>query len=227
MSHFSHYFQTSVGSKVVMAVTGILLFLFLIAHLLGNLLVFAGSDATNAYGHGLREMPALLWIARLGLLLVFILHVASAIRVSRLNRDARPVPYVVLSTIETTFAARTILMSGLIVLAFVVYHLLHFTLGVTNPEYLQLVDSHGRADVYRMVVTGFQNVVVSVVYIIAMLLLAMHLSHGVTSFFQSIGLNHPRYNRLFKRLGPISAIIIFIGFVSIPFSVLSGMVKVP
>lgn len=225
MSRFARLYQSSIGAKQVMAVTGLLLFVFVVGHLLGNLLVFAGRDAMNNYARKLRDLGALLWLVRLALLAVFLAHVGSALRLWRLNRAARPEPYAVTANLAATYAGRTIVMSGLLLLLYVVYHLLHFTLGATNPEYLRLTDPKGLPDVYRMVVLGFSNVAVSGVYIAAMLLLGLHLSHGVTSLFQTAGLNHPAYNPCFKRLGPLSGVIISAGYISIPLAVLAGLLK--
>lgn len=227
MSRFMRLCQTSVGAKQVMAVTGVLLFGFVIGHLLGNLLVFAGREAVNNYAHKLRELGALLWAVRVALLAVFLAHVGSALRLWRLNRAARPEPYAVTAHLATTYAGRTIVMSGLLILAYVVYHLMHFTLGVTNPEYLKLMDPKGLPDVYRMMISGFSNAAVSGVYIAAMILLGFHLSHGLTSFFQTVGLNHPAYNACFKRVGPVAGVVITIGYISIPLAVLAGLLRLP
>ncbi|MDA0999140.1 MAG: succinate dehydrogenase cytochrome b subunit [bacterium] len=227
MSRFALWFQTSIGAKLVMAVTGIFLFLFVVGHLLGNLLIFAGPEATNAYAQGLKNLGALLWVVRVGLLVVFLLHVGSALRLWRLNQAARPEAYGVTNAIEATMASRSIVLTGLVVLAFIVYHLLHFTLGVTNPEYLQYLDPKGRLDVYRMVLTGFSSAAVSGAYAVAVILLGVHLSHGVSSLFQTLGINHPGYNNFIKRLGSISAVLIAAGFLSIPLAVLSGLLKLP
>jgi succinate dehydrogenase / fumarate reductase cytochrome b subunit len=143
----------------------------------------------------------------------------------RLNRAARPEPYAVSNYLVTTYAARTIMISGIIVLAFIVYHLMHYTLGVTNPEFWLLVDAKGRPNVYRMVITGFSNVAVSGVYLFAMLLLGMHLSHGVSSFFQTIGLDGSKFSSFTEKFGPACGILVFAGYASIPLAVLSGVLK--
>jgi len=224
MKFIGQWYFSSLGAKLVMAATGVLLLGFLVIHLAGNLLMFSGPEATNAYAAWLKEKGIILWAARLGLLIVFAVHIASALRVHRMNQAARPDAYAVSSFLVTTYAARTILFSGFIVLAFVIYHLLHFTMGVTNPEYLKLVDSESRPDVYAMVVQGFSNRAVTTSYIVAMLFLASHLSHGLTSFFQTIGLHGPRFSPFAGKLGPVVAILIFIGFVSIPLAVLAGRI---
>ncbi len=225
MGRFAKVLQSSVGAKVVMAVTGILLVLFIISHLLGNLLMFAGPDATNAYAKGLKDLGALLWLARVGLLVVLLVHIGSALRLWRLNQSARPQSYDVLDSAVVTYAGRSIVLTGALILAFAVYHLLHFTLFVTNPEFAQLYDAQGRHDVYRMVILGFRNGAVSGLYLVSMILLGLHLSHGVTSLFQSLGLNHPAYNPVIKRLGPWSGVVVAVGFMSIPLAVLAGVLK--
>ncbi len=225
MNRVSQWYLSSIGAKLMMAVTGIFLFGFIVSHLMGNLLMFAGPEAMNAYAKWLKDMGLLLWVARLGLLAIFVSHVASAFRVWRLNRAARPEPYAVSNFLATTYAARTIMISGIIVLAFLIYHLMHYTLGVTNPEYLQLVDAKGRLNVYRMVISGFSNVAVSGVYLIAMLLLGMHLSHGVSSLFQTLGLHSRKFSSFTEKLGPACGVLIFAGYASIPLAVLSGVLK--
>ncbi len=222
MKQIAHWYLSSIGAKLVMAVTGVLLFGFVLGHMTGNLLMFAGPDAMNAYAHFLQEKGMLLLSVRAGLLAIFAVHIASAMRVHRQNRAARPEPYAVSSYLVTTYAARTIFVSGLIVLAFVIYHLLHYTLGVTNPEFLRMLDPQGRRDVYGMVITGFTNRAVALSYIVAMLLLSSHLSHGLTSLFQTLGLHGPKFKPLVNKVGPAVAIVIFIGFASIPLAVLSG-----
>lgn len=237
MSWVSSYVKSSVGAKHLMAITGIVLSGFVLVHMLGNLLLLAGPDAINAYAAGLRENPALLWGVRVVLLGSVVVHIASAYRLTLLNRAARPVKYVRYRTIRTHFYARTMAMSGLILLAFIVYHLLHFTLGQVQPESFAFleqaagtyanVDAAGRPDVYSMVVTGFQNPLVSASYVVAMVLLCMHLAHGVSSLFQSLGVNHPKYDTFVRYVGPVYATVIFAGNTLIVLAVLAGIVKLP
>lgn len=227
MSRFVDRLRSSVGSKMVMAVTGILLLLFVIAHMLGNLQLFAGQERLNAYAAGIQGLGPLLWAARLGLLAIFLLHVASAVRVTRLNRAARPVPYQVFRPGTTSYAARTMVMSGMVVAAFVAYHLLHFTLGATNPGHFGLEDPKGRHDVYSMVVLGFGEAPIAIAYVAAQALLCLHIAHGGTSLLQTLGVTHPRLERLRRWLGPGIAGIIFLGNCSIPLSCLLGIVKLP
>ena len=208
-----------------MALTGVGLVLFLIVHMAGNLQMFAGQDAMNAYGVTLRKVPLLLWVVRLGLIAIAVVHVVMSLRLKLQNRAARPVPYAFKDTVRATLASRTMVVSGLIILAFAVYHLLHFTFGVTDPKNFHLTDDQGRHDVYNMVVHGFQNIFVSGFYILALVLLFLHLSHGASSFFQSLGWNHPRWNAFINKFGPALAWLLCLGFVSIPIAVLVGFIE--
>jgi succinate dehydrogenase / fumarate reductase cytochrome b subunit len=188
--------RSSIGGKVTMAVTGILLFGFVIAHLLGNLTLLAGPEAIAEYAKFLHGKPALIWAARAGLLAIFALHVLTGIRLSRANRNARPIPYAVPATVQATFASRSMLLSGLTLLVFVVYHLLHFTVGAVHAEDVALrANGYDGYDVYAMVTASFARPAVVIAYLIGQLVLFLHLSHGVQSFAQTLGLSHPRYRR--------------------------------
>ncbi|HKB40785.1 MAG TPA: succinate dehydrogenase cytochrome b subunit [Gemmataceae bacterium] len=220
-------FRSSIGRKALMAVTGLGLLGFVIVHMIGNFQVYEGPDALNAYAKMLREMPALLWVARLTLLLLFVAHIYLGITLYRENRAARPVGYVRFQYDQATIATRTMLLSGLVILAFVIFHLLHFTLGAVQPENFagrHHFDHLGRPDVYAMVVRGFRNPVITISYVVAQLFLGLHLYHAVPSMFQSVGLKHPRYNPLIEKLGLIVALIIVIGNISMPLSILFGII---
>jgi succinate dehydrogenase / fumarate reductase cytochrome b subunit len=225
MSNVTRFYRSSLGKKYVMALTGFALFGFVIAHMAGNLQIFLGRDSINAYAAFLKSKPELLWAARLGLLAVAVLHVTAAIQLAAQNRRARPVGYNDNKVVASSLAQRTILMSGLIILAFIIYHLLHFTFGATNPEYLGYHDPDGRHDVYRMMIAGFSNIWVSVFYIVAMGLLCLHLSHGVSSMFQSLGLRRRAITRSINLFAKTMALVIFIGNVAIVVAVLTGLVK--
>lgn len=220
-------YRSSLGKKYIMALSGLALFLFVIGHMAGNLQIFAGRDSINAYAKFLKSNPGLLWSARAGLLVLVIAHIITAVQLVSENREARPVAYEKGRPTAASLASRTIFISGLIIFAFVVYHLLHFTFGVTDPEYLQLHDPTDplRHDVYGMMVQGFSNPVVSAFYIISMGLLCLHLSHGVSSMFQSLGIRNRSNLRAIHRVARIAAVIIFIGNVSIPIAILAGVVK--
>jgi succinate dehydrogenase / fumarate reductase cytochrome b subunit len=221
----SRVYRSSLGKKYVMAITGILLFAFVVVHMLGNLQIFLGSEPINAYAAFLKSHLLLLWSARIGLLVIVILHITAAIQLALQNRAARPERYAEGKPTGASFASRTILASGLIILAFVIYHLLQFTIGVTNPDYLVLHDELGRHDVHGMMVAAFSNPIISASYIIAMGLLCLHLSHGLSSLFQSLGLRSRRTLNGITRFAQIAALVIFIGNCSIPLAVLAGLVK--
>jgi succinate dehydrogenase / fumarate reductase, cytochrome b subunit len=227
--------RTSVGSKFLMALTGLGLTLFVIVHMLGNLLVFAGRDALNSYAHMLKENGELLWLARGGLLTIFVVHVYLGIQLTLDNKAARPVPYAREDTVQASWASRHMMLTGLVLLAFIVYHLAHFTFGLvqrpggkSNFEMTQAVPddpAHLRQDVYAMVIFGFQDPVITISYVVAMVFLWLHLWHGGSSWFQSLGLNHPRYWGLIQWIGPVVATVVLIGNCSMPLAVLSGLIK--
>ncbi len=226
MNGIAKTISSSVGAKTLMALTGLGLLGFVIAHMLGNLQVFAGPDKLNAYAKTLQDLGPGLWVARLGLLGMFGLHVATAFRLVQANKAARPVAYVQKVEERTTYAARTMWMSGLIVLAFVAYHIAHFTLRITGDGFggagYQLAD--GGHNVYAMVVDGFSHWWVSALYIAANVILGLHISHGAQSALQTLGVRHPKLAFLTCGLGPLVATVIVIGNVSIPLSILLGIV---
>ncbi len=182
------FYSTTIGKKMVMAVTGLLLALFLLGHALGNLQLLGGPQQLDGYAAKLHGLPALVWAVRLGLLLALGLHVLSAIGLWLRNRSSRPVRYQVQRFRETTYAARTMIWGGPIIALFLVYHLLHFTTG-------QVHGSFEKGHVYANVVAGFKVWWVSLVYIGANLTLAFHLYHGMWSWLQTLGMGHPKYNR--------------------------------
>ncbi len=217
--------NSSLGKKYVMAITGLALFGFVVLHMVGNLQIFLGKEVLNAYGAFLKSKPLLLWGARLGLLALVSFHIWAAIRLTQENRAARPVGYAVQKPIAATYASRTMLMSGLIVATFIVYHLLHFSAGGVDPELLTFRDEAGRHDVYRMVVVGFSSLKVTVFYVGSMALLCMHLSHGVSALFQSLGLRTSVLGGSIDGFAKISAIVIFAGNCAIPLAVMLGFLK--
>jgi succinate dehydrogenase / fumarate reductase cytochrome b subunit len=208
-----------------MALSGLLLFGFVIAHLLGNLLVFAGPEALNGYARKLRQLGPGLWVVRAGLLAALIAHVWSAIALARENRAARPVGYRMLRSRETTFAARTMAWSGALILLYLIYHLLHFTFRMAHPELVQMTDLHGHPDVYAMVVMSFQRPLISLVYVLGMAGLWGHLHHGIASAFQSLGLNTERTIPRWEQIGWVVSMAIFLGYVAIPLAVLTGILQ--
>ena len=214
------FWQSTNGKKVVMAVTGAIMFLFIIGHVAGNLQIFEGPAKLNAYGHFLHSIGELLWPVRAVLLLSVALHITATVQLALRNKAARPVGYSRKEAINSSYASRTMYWSGPIVLAFIIFHLLQFTAGYIHPG-SQFIEG----DVYHNVVAGFQVWWVSVWYIIAVSLLGFHLSHGLWSMFQSIGYNHPRHTPLLKKAAFVIALLITLGYISIPISVLLGFVK--
>lgn len=214
------FWQSTNGKKVVMAVTGCILFLFIIGHMLGNLLVFAGPARYNAYAAFLHFDDTLLWIVRSVMIVAVVLHITATVQLALRNKKARPVGYSRKEAINSSFASRTMYWSGPIVLAFVIFHLLEFTAGYIHPG-SQFI----RGEVYHNVVAGFQVWWVSAWYIFALTLLGVHLRHGIWSMFQSIGYNHPKHTPLLKKAALVIATAIILGYISIPISVLTGLVK--
>ncbi|MEW6157000.1 MAG: succinate dehydrogenase cytochrome b subunit [Verrucomicrobiota bacterium] len=224
------FFGSSLGRKYIMAISGVVLFAFVVAHLIGNLQIFLGPDQINAYGHFLQSQPEILWLARTGLLAMVLLHIWAAVKLSIENRRARTIPYEQNQLVAASYASRTMLMSGLIIAAFIVYHLLHFTvlakaINLTGHDFAALHDAKGRHDVYRMMVLGFQQPIVSIFYVIAMGLLSLHLSHGAGAMFQSLGLKNRVFGPVIDRAARLAAWLIFFGYISIPLAVLLGLVK--
>ncbi len=214
------FWQSTNGKKAVMAVTGAILFLFVIGHLLGNLQVFEGPARLNAYGKFLKSLGELLWIARIGLLAAVGLHILATVQLWLLNQKARPVAYAKKKSVNSSYADRTMYWSGPIVLAFVIFHLLQFTAGYIHPE-SQFIEG----DIYHNVVAGFSVWWVSVWYIFSMILLGFHLRHGLWSMFQSLGMNHPRHTPVLKQAALWIALLITVGYISIPVAVLAGWVR--
>ena len=208
-----------------MAVTGILLGLFVIGHLIGNLLIFKGQDAFNSYADYLKGHP-LLWVFRLGLLFVLVVHVYTSIRLYRENRAARGNRYVHKASVQATYGSRYMMLSGLVLFAFVIFHLLHLTVGVTDSAIFHATDAEGRPDVYAMVVDGFQRPLIVLAYVIAMLMLGSHLIHGSVSFFQTLGASHESYNITIKGLALAVVAMLVVGFCSIPVSIYFNYVPV-
>ena len=220
------FYRSSVGKKMIVAITGIILILFVIGHLLGNLQIFIGPDWINGYSEHLRDLGPLLWAIRLFLLAAVIIHIWLTIQLAVENRRARPEAYIERRYVKATFASRHMLLSGLIVLAFIIYHVAHFTVRVTDRRFALLKhDPLGHYDVYSMMVYGFQNYFVSAFYVLGLFLLALHLSHGSSSFFQSLGLNDKKLTPRLALGGRIFAWLLFAGYTSIPVAILLGIIK--
>jgi succinate dehydrogenase / fumarate reductase cytochrome b subunit len=214
------FLRSSIGRKVVMAVTGAILFGFVLGHMLGNLQVYLGPEAMNAYAVFLRELlhGTGIWIVRAVLLAAVILHIWSATSLTLSSRKARPVAYAEQKWRESTYASRTMRWSGVILFAFIVYHLMHLTFGNAHPTFIE-------GDVYHNFVAGFRSVPVSAAYIVAMILLGLHLRHGVWSMFQTLGVSHPRHIAMARTGAWIFAAVIVLGNISFPLAVLAGILK--
>jgi succinate dehydrogenase / fumarate reductase cytochrome b subunit len=214
----SSFLTSSIGRKVVMAVTGVVLVGYVVVHMLGNLQLYLGPAALNAYAVKLRALPPLLWGVRLLLLLSVVLHVWAAVSLTRTNMAARGVGYRERRNRESTYASRTMRWSGVILLLFVVYHVLHLTLGTVHPDFV-----HG--DVYHNVVVGLRAGIAPFFYILAMLALGLHMYHGVWSLMQTVGLSHPRYDRLRYAVAALVAAVVLLGNLSFPVAVMTGLVR--
>jgi succinate dehydrogenase / fumarate reductase cytochrome b subunit len=214
--------STSVGKKILMAVTGFVAFGYIIGHMLGNLQIFIGQNQINTYAKALHAFPALLWVVRSVLIVCFGAHIWLGAQLKLENYAARPIGYKRANTVKATLASRTMIWTGLLVLSFVVYHLLHFTATTIVPEFEHLTDSQGRHDTYSMVILGFQNIGVVISYIIAVGLVCYHLSHGIASMFQSLGWNNREYETRLRVISVGISIVVFLGYIAIPVAVQMG-----
>lgn len=231
MKAFLAFCHSSIGRKWVVAVSGLLLIGFLVGHLLGNLQVFWGPDQLNGYAEKLHHLGALLWVIRLGLLAVFVAHVWTTIALARANRAARPAKYAYYNTVQASKASRTMAISGLIVFSFVMFHLLHFSVGWIDGKethFMQAQDPRlgpDRVDVFRMMVAGFNHWPISFFYILGMGLLCLHLTHGVSSMFQTMGLRNNRVAPLLRYASLGFGVLMFLGFSSMPLAVMTGLLN--
>ncbi|MCB1774629.1 MAG: succinate dehydrogenase cytochrome b subunit [Gammaproteobacteria bacterium] len=222
MNRLVRLFGTSIGRKAVVAATGALLTAFLLVHAAGNLLILKGPDALNGYADWLQGHP-LLWVFRAGLLALIAVHVTTTVQLTRQNRAARPLQYRQLNRRGTGLPGRLMPWSGLAILVFVVFHLLHLTLRWVGPEPARLHDAAGRIDVHALLISGFSHPFVAGVYLVAIGLLALHLVHALQGMVQTIGFNHESYQPLVRGFTIVISLTIAAGFASIPLLVLSGM----
>lgn len=219
------FLGSTIGAKMLMGLTGLGLVGFLIVHMIGNLQVFMGPEVLNKYAFNLKDQPLLLWPARLGLLGMFVLHVGLAFHVNAKNGAGKPVKYEFERTVQASWASRHMLLTGAVVLAFVAFHLAHFTLGVTHPAYFALKDPLGRHDVHAMVVNSFQDPLVAGGYVVAMSLLALHLSHGFASLWRSFGVSHAAFVDVARKASIGLAVFLAVGFSAVPIAIVSGLVR--
>ena len=218
------FFGSSIGKKWVIALTAIVLLGYVIGHLAGNLQIFAGPEKINAYAAFLHSMPGALWAVRAVLIAAFVLHIVMTLKLAAENKVAHNIAYQRRNSVQAKLATRTMALSGLIVLAFVLYHLAQFTVRITDARFHSL--PRGEFDVYTMVILGFQNLWVSGFYVIAVFLLCLHLSHGLQSMCQTLGVNSQKLRPVLVRGGQLIAWAIFLGYVSIPVAVLANVLKV-
>lgn len=213
------FWRTTVGKKIVMAVTGVILIAFLIGHLAGNLLVFRGAAALDAYSAFLKRELAALWAVRAILLVAVVLHVVAAAQLAILDRASRPQGYARSNPQAATIASRTMRIGGLFIAAFVVFHLLHLTTGAIHPA------PFAETRVYDNVVGGFRIWWVSALYVVAMIAIGLHLFHGAWSWLRTLGLSRPSPAPLHRPIAAALAILIWAGFTSIPLAVFFGLVR--
>lgn len=223
MSWLVRYARSSIGAKHIMAVTGLLLFLFAVVHMIGHLQMFGGRDLYNTYAHFLQSLWEVKWPVRAGLLALLIVHVVVAIGLVAKNRGARPERYARYKPVMSSAAGRAMALTGLVVFVFLAFHIIHFTIGWVQPEAFHTLDPQKRYDAYSMFVYGFQNPAIYGIYLVGMILLALHLGHGAASWLQSLGLRHPKYP--VDRLGLLIAIVLFVGYMAPPTAVLVGLVR--
>jgi succinate dehydrogenase / fumarate reductase cytochrome b subunit len=208
-----------------MGVTGLLMVVFVVAHMLGNLSTFGGAAGLNAYAEHLRAFPPMLWAFRGVMALAIMLHVLFGITLYLQNKAARPVDYAVKKDQRTSFSAQTMIWTGLLLGTFVVLHLLHFTLHLGNPQWNEMLDAAGRFDVFQMVSSSLSNAGIALFYLASMVILLLHLLHGVQSFFQSLGLTNENTFCTINAGGKLVAFVAALGFILIPLSILFGIVK--
>lgn len=221
------FLKSSILSKFVVAITGLIMVGFIIGHTLGNLLIYAGPEAINAYAVGLKDIGGVVWAMRIVLIISLILHVIATINLVRHNKAVAG-KYKVNNYKASTFSGRFMAYAGLTILFFVLYHLAHFTFGVVdaNAYGMEATLENGRQvhDVYSMVVIGFRNVLVSLFYIVAVVFLGFHLKHGVHSMFQSLGIHGKKFTPMIQKVAAVFAVVIVISLISIPISIMLGIV---
>ena len=252
MALFS-FLKSTILSKVVMAVTGFIIVMYVVVHMIGNLQIYMGREVFNQYAYFLKSTGELLWIFRGVLLLSLILHIITSIRLYFLNKGARDVKYKVRHYLKAKLTARTMIWTGIAIFAFVTYHILHLTAGVTNPEHYNSHEYYEtnavfveeettefadfgfdpleegqilkeRHDVYYMVVMGFRNPLISLAYIVGVIIVGFHLSHAMQSMFQSVGVSGPRFSPFMLSFSRTLAVLIVLGYISIPVTVMLGLV---
>jgi succinate dehydrogenase / fumarate reductase, cytochrome b subunit len=214
-------FSNTVGRKVLVAISGFFLVLFVIVHLLGNLSIFAGPDGINVYAEKLQSLGPFVWVFRAFMLAMLGIHVLFGVLLTLENRAANPKKYAVNRKLRATFAGETMIWTGVLLLVFLVYHVLQFTVHAT-PDVVVGTDAMGRVDVFTMVVTSFGITPIAMIYVAAMVVLFFHASHGVQSLFQTVGLSNDRTLPRFTRIGKGLAVVFLLGYSAIPVLILAG-----
>jgi succinate dehydrogenase / fumarate reductase cytochrome b subunit len=228
------FWKSSIGKKWLIALTGLVLIGYVIGHLIGNLQIFLKPEKINAYAVFLHSMPGALWAIRAFLIACLVLHVVTTLKLVAENRAARPVGYAMVKRIQSTWASRTMAISGLIVLAFIVFHILHFTTRSIDPA-LHIVDPehkngvlHDEYDVYTMIITGFSHhPLITGFYLLSLFLLALHLSHGFSSLLQTVGINSKKTMHPISVGGRALAWLLFAGYAFIPIAVWIHLLNLP
>ena len=220
-----NFTKSSIGKKWIVALTGLAMFLFVIGHVTGNLQFFIGPEAINHYGELLRTWPELLWVIRLGLLACLGLHVIFTMLVVIENRKARPQKYACQASVQSKLSTKLMALSGVLLLVFIVFHLAHFTTHSVDTAFHGFKDEKGRHDVYRMLVVAFSNPLMAGAYALAMIFLCSHLSHGAWSWMQTLGLRTKKVSEDVNRGARILAVVLALGYVSIPLSIQFGWGK--
>ncbi len=230
MSWFGKYLRSSVGAKQAMAVSGLLLVLFSLVHMLGHLQMFGGPDMYNSYAHTLQSLWEVKWPVRAGLLGLLLLHMILGIGLATRNKAARPVGYAMYKPVRSSAVGRAMIWTGLALFAFLAFHILHFTVGLVQHDHYHVWDTmtkdpKERYDAYAMYVNGFTNPAIYGIYFIGIAILAMHLGHGAASWLQSLGWRHPKYP--VDKLGTALAWILFVGYMLPPTGVLLHIIRMP
>jgi succinate dehydrogenase / fumarate reductase cytochrome b subunit len=218
MNRLLALWQTAIGKKVAMAVSGILLVGFLISHMASNVLIFVDPSKLDAYGEWLRSFGALLWVARAGLLAMVAVHILAAYQLTQMARAARPQPYARAEHRVSTYAARTMRWGGVLIAVFVVYHILHFTTGTLHPDFRP-------GEVGANLISGLQVTWTAAFYAVVMVAIGAHFWHGIWSVFQTLGLNHPSWNRTRATVAVGLTVLVAGGFLSIPLAALFGLLR--
>jgi len=218
--------QSSVGRKIIMAVTGVVLVAFVCVHLLGNSSIFLGAGAINAYAEKLHSLGPFVWVFRLAMLAAFAIHIFFGIQLTLENKAATPEKNVQVKRLKTGFGAETMIVSGVAIALFAIYHLLHFTVRVTNPEiYVPLGDA-GMVDVFFMMVNGFQSSLAVLIYLVGMVFLFLHVGHGFQSLFQTLGLSNDKSLPVMGMFSKLVGFVLLVGYASIPLLIIFGLIKI-